>query len=230
VFVSYGAASSKAAYRLVTQVEPSILVENGDVPEIQTFNISSDGTRMAITYRTGKYRQEVWVALWDIPTKKIMGRIKLGDHITPPNRAFDPAVGLFNEHYLSQLKWQSDVVFSSDERHVIAMSLGRAWILDGNNCSIIRSISPPQFPMVAAVDIQTLSDSELVVTYEYAYEQFEVDFYDLATGNWSSGWLSGAIPQSFSPDGKLAVAADPTIGIAEESRMLRSWRRSLVQN
>lgn len=207
----YGAASSIAAYRPVAQVEPSTLAEHGDVPLIQTFNISSDGTRMALTYRTGKYKEEVWVALLDIPTKKIMGRIKLVDHTTPPPRAFDPAVGFFNEHYLSQLKWQSDVVFSSDERHVIAMSLGRVWILDGNNCSIMRAIDPPQFPMVAAVDMQTVAGSQVAVTYEFAYEQFQVDFYDLATGKWISGWRSMAIPQSFSPDGKLVVAADPDI-------------------
>jgi hypothetical protein len=46
------------------------------------------------------------------------------------------------------------------------------------------------------------------VVYKQGYNQFYVALFEIPTATMIAGWQSSAFPQSFSPDGKLAVAPD----------------------
>jgi hypothetical protein len=147
----------------------------------------------------------------DIPTKRIIGRTKLGKEVHFPIHASDPAGPVFDENALNDLKFRSKAIFSPNQRDVVVMALGRVWLLDGGSCSLRSSIDLPRFRLVAPVDIRAVSNSLLAVTYEYGWQQFEVDFYNLPTGVRAANWLSSTIPQSFSPDGRLWVGPDPMV-------------------
>jgi hypothetical protein len=60
-------------------------------------------------------------ALWDIPTKTIIGRTKLATKVFSPPHASNPAGPIFDENYLLQLKGWSKVIFTPDEKHAAAM-------------------------------------------------------------------------------------------------------------
>ncbi len=218
-FGTYISGASKTDIRPIADVDPSTLAESGNVTGIKSFDISSDGNRISLLYRTGKSKDgypvnpEMWAAVWDVPSKKIIGQTKLGEEnvIVRPTHSSDPKGPVFDENFIFKLKFRSHIEWSPDQGHLIAMSLGNVWVLDGTNCTIIHSINPPQIEKIAPVDVQALSNSTLSIAFQYGLPQFEVDFYDLATGNKLRTWRSSTFPDSYSPDGKLAVAPDPAI-------------------
>jgi hypothetical protein len=209
VFCAYAQKSNRATHPPIAEILPSTFTEDGKVPTIRSFDISSDGGRVILLYQTSK-GQTTWVALWDISEKRVIGRAKLTDNdLVAPARGANPAGPIFSENYVFVLKVRTDIIFSSDQKHAVAMAYGRVWILDGANCSIVRSIDPPRLSMFAPVRIQTFNNATFVVTYQFGLDRFQVDFYDFATGNKVATWNASAIPQSFSPNGKLTVAPDP---------------------
>jgi hypothetical protein len=74
------------------------------------------------------------------------------------------------------LKLGTDIIFSSDQKHALAMAYGRVWILDGTNCSIVRSLDPPRLDMFAPVGIQTLNNAIFAFTYQVGLDRFQYIF------------------------------------------------------
>lgn len=194
----------------VAEIGPSNLATDGKALTIRSFDLSSDGDRIILLYQT-REGQATWVALWDIPEKRMIGSAKLAeDNLTALAHSANPAGPIFSENYVFVLKLRTDIIFSADQKHAVAMAYGRVWIVDGTNCSTVRSIDPPRLGMFAPVRIQALNNSTFAITYQYGLDRFQVDFYDFATGNKIATWSASAAPQSFSPDKKLVAAPDPT--------------------
>lgn len=193
----------------IAEIGPSNLATNGKALTIRSFDMSSDADRIILLYQASE-GQATWVALWGIPEKRMIGTAKLAeDNLTAPALGANPAGPIFSENYVFVLKLRTDIIFSADQKHAVAMAYGRVWIVDGTNCSTVRSIDPPRLAMFAPARIQVLNNSTFAITYQYGLDHFRVDFYDFATGNEIATWSASAMPQSFSRDGKLAVAPDP---------------------
>lgn len=214
--IAQGTNSPDVPYSLVGEVAPSIFSEFGGIPAITSFNISGDGTHLVLLYKTGKGRNgvpgndELWAALWDIAGKRIVERTKVANNdLVVPAHGSDPKRAIFNENYLFTLKLKTDVIFSSDQASIIVMGFGKVLVLDAKTFSVVHSLKPPNFELSAPVQIQALRTNTVALTFEYGFQLFEVVFFDASTASEIANWTSPVVPQSYSPDGKLAVAPDP---------------------
>lgn len=217
IFCAYAQKPNGATHPPIAEIRSSTFSEDGGIATIQSFDLSSDGSRVALLYQkntglTGPRNQSTWAAVWDISEKRIIGRTKLSDYnLVEPTHGVDPAGPIYNENYVFLLKLRTDIIFSPDKKHAVAMAYGRVWILDGVNCSMGRSLEQPRLGLSAPVEVQALSSSVFAVTYAYGLYQYQVELYNFATGNKIAAWSASAIPDSFSADGKLAVAPDPAV-------------------
>ena len=203
------------AYNLLGEVGPSTLAEPGKTVAIQSFNLFPDGAQLALLYETWKTQigspenSELWTALWDRSEQKITKRVHLAENdLPPPAHASDPRGPIFNENYLYMLRLRRDLVVSANQSFLLVMALGRVWVLDARSYSIICTINSPDSAPAAPVQIQDVGKSGFAVVFQDGAEHFRVDLFDFPSGKLLAEWPSTVIPDSFSPDGMLAVAPD----------------------
>lgn len=206
----------ETVYSLIGEIGPSTLDEPGKASAVKSFDVSPDGTQLALLYETWKTQtgvpenHELWIAFWDRSAQKIVRRMQLAKNDLPiPTHGTDPNGPIFNENYLYMLRLRRDLIVSADQNFMIAMALGRVWILDARTCSMIRPINPPELERVAPVQIQIVSNSVFAIVYQDSVQHFRVRLFELSSGKQIAEWPSTVIPDSFSPDGMLAVAPDP---------------------
>jgi hypothetical protein len=202
---SFGGAKLRAideklgAFTLTGEVEPSALAEPGKMSRIVSFDVSPDGSTLALLYENGRSdnwipgSEELGIAVWDIASRKIVREQQLGLNRLPLAARATDAKG---------------VMFTSDQQYLVALGLQKVWVLDGRTCTVTHTVesfvSEPGIP----VQIQAAGASGLAITYELEHNRFRTDLFDLASVKRVAGWSSSVIPQSFSPDGNLAVASD----------------------
>lgn len=212
----YATEPQEAAYAVIGELACSVLAEPGKTCEIESFDLSPDGTRLALLYELWKTRDgvpenaEIRVTLWDIATQKIVRGLDLArNDLPPPTRNSDARRPAFDENAMYALMQQRGSIIYPDQNFMIAMALGRVWVIDANALSTIRSIDLPRPQHAVPVRIQTVGGSVLAVVYQDGLDHFRVGLFDLASGKELTEWPSTVVPDSFSPDGKLAAAPDP---------------------
>jgi hypothetical protein len=210
-------APRQVAYQAIGDFDPQELSRPGQTVVIDSFDLSSDGKYLALLYATQMMRadgvmksSELSVAVWDTDTRKIITHGHLSDYdVPPPIRNSDPHGPVFDENALYLLRQESDLRISADQNFIVIMTLGKVWVLNFASGSVIYSIPPPGLERVAPVRIHTIGDSTLAITYQYGIDRFQVTLFDLPSRKPTAQWSSDVIPDSFAPDGTLAVAPDP---------------------
>jgi hypothetical protein len=181
--------------RLTAEVTPTSLPESTKDSRITAFDVAPDGSRLGVLYVTWPSRTSFGLsaAIWDIRSKAVVEHAPIGlEAVRAPS---GPLV-------------DDELIFTADEKYLLALGLGKVWILDANTCAVARSIDSPRSELGPPVRILLAGRSALAVTYRQGYNQFYVALFEIPTAKMIAGWQSSAFPQSFSPDGKLAVAPD----------------------
>ncbi|MDP9340177.1 MAG: hypothetical protein M3P45_15050 [Acidobacteriota bacterium] len=204
-----------SAYNLVGEVGPSTIAEPGKTAATQSFNLSPDGAQLVLLYETWKTQTGspentgLWIALWDRSAQKITKQVHLAENdLPPPAHNSDPRGPIFNENYLYMLRLRRDLVISANQSFVLVMALGRVWVLDARSYSTVCTINSPDSAPAAPVQIQDVGKSGFAVVFQDGVKHFRVDLFDFPSGKLLAEWPSTVIPDSFSPDGMLAVAPD----------------------
>jgi hypothetical protein len=190
------------AARVVSEVPPAAISLQGEPVLIGAFDVTPDGTELAVLYGSGKRLlspgiplfDELWLAFWDVATNKVTRRL----HLSTNTQATD----VFVQGYL-------DVRFTRDQRYLIVVGLDKVWVLDAREGSIIRLLNAERPETARPVGLRLLGGSVVAVTYQLEYNQFHTYLNDLPTGARIVDWVSSMAPDSVSLNGKFAVSPDP---------------------
>lgn len=185
----------KLTAQLTGEVAPSSLPESGKDSRITAFDVAPDGSLLAVLYVTWPSRTSFGLsaAIWDIRSKTVVEHAQIG---LEAMRA--PSTPLVDD----------EVIFSADKKYLLALGLGKVWILDASTCAVVRSIDPPRPELGPPVRILMAGHSTLAVTYQQGHNQFYVALFEIASTRMTAGWQASAPAESFSPDGTLAVEPD----------------------
>lgn len=181
--------------RLTTEIAPSSLPDSTKDSRITAFDVAPDGSRLAVLYATWPSRTSFGLsaAIWDIRSKAVVEHTQIGlEAVRAPS---GPLV-------------DDDVIFTADEKYLLALGLRKVWILNANTCAVARSIDSPRSELGPPVHILMAGGSAVAVTYRQGHNEFYIGLFEIPSAKMIAGWQSSAFPQSFSPDGKLAVAPD----------------------
>jgi hypothetical protein len=187
----HAADQSKLTARLTAEVAPSSLPEGTKDSRITAFDVAPDGSHLGLLYVTWP-SFALSAAIWDIRSKAVVEHARIGLE----------AVRAPSAHLVDD-----EVTFTADKKYLLALGLGKVWILDASTCAVVRSIDSPRSEPGPPVHILTVG-SAVAVTYKQGYNQFYVGLFEIPSAKMITGWQSSAFPQSFSPDGKLAVGPD----------------------
>lgn len=212
---------SEVKYSLIGKLAPSNLAEPGDIVAVKSFELTPNGSQLAIAYQTWKPEPPgqihlqpysyTWIALWDIATRKITRNVRLevkNDLSVPPHNS-PPGPAVWDDNRQTMLRaTRNSVSVSPDNRFLIVMAMGKMWVLDISSFSILYSINPSGLAEAVPYQTYVVNPTLLAAVYEDGVEHFQVFLLDLPTGKQISTWTSAVPPDSFSPDGKLAVAPD----------------------
>ena len=191
----HAADQPKLTARLTAEVAPSAMPQGTKDSRITAFDVAPDGSQLGLLYVTWPSRTSfaLSAAIWDIRSKAVVGYGQIG--LQTARARPGPLV-------------DDQVIFTADQKYLLALGLGKVWILDAKTCAVVRSVDPPRSALGPAVRILTAGPSALAVTYKQGYNQFYIALFEIPTARVIAGWQSSTFPQSFSPDGKLAVGPD----------------------
>ena len=187
-------ADAEVAAKQIAAVNPSEFVDAGEKSNLHAFDISSDGRLLAILYYTWKKSPPYsssgfWLALWDISSHKLSRSIAVLRDI---GAAHDYKAG-------------NHVVFTTDQSHVVVLSQNKVFVVDVTTGAVMPWI--PANPDWVPAQVQAVSGTTVAVSYDQKrHGGYYTEFLDASSLKVKGGWPLATIPQSFSPDGKLAVA------------------------
>lgn len=136
--------------QLTAEVAPTSLPESTKDSRITAVDVAPDGSRLAVLYVTWPSRTSFGLsaAIWDIRSKAVVEHAQIGlEAVRAPS---GPLV-------------DDEVIFTADEKYLLALGLGKVWILDANTCAVARSIDSPRAELGPPVRILAAGHSSLAV-------------------------------------------------------------------
>jgi hypothetical protein len=200
------AAAQETTPRVIRQVLPSALADQGQTAQIRAFDVAPDGSSIAMLYAGWESSPqpkaaELRVAVLDISSNKLIWKQKI---------ATDTSSGA------ARIQDAKDLIFTADQSHLVALGLKTVWSIDAKNGGELVSIGPPEHASEVPVQIRALSGTTVAITYALSdSDSFYTRLIDASSGKKISGLATSAIPESFSADGKLAIAVIPGHGAAD---------------
>jgi len=189
------AEQPKLSALLIGEVSASVLPGGGRDSKITAFDLAPDGDLLAVLYSnwSAQTNFKLSVAIWDVRARAVVQNAQVGVH--------DVSTSTFS-------LVDDEVTFTADKKYLIVLGLGKVWILDASTCAVVRSIDSPRAELGEPVHFLTADRSTLAVTYKQGYNQFNIALFEIPSAKITASWQSSAFPQSFSPDGNLAVGPD----------------------
>lgn len=203
--LSHSVVLSTANYAFAREAEPSVIEEilpsalanAGQTVQVRAFDVAPDGSAVAVLYASWgssphPIGAELWVAMWEISPNKLAWKQRV---------ATDSLSGAAEIHDAK------DVIFTADQGHLLVLAVGAVWSIDAKSIGTPVSISRPADVSGPPVQIRAVSGAAAAITYaQNQSHSFYTVLIDTSSGKRITGWAVPFIPQSFSPDGKLAIA------------------------
>jgi WD40 repeat protein len=185
----------------VVDVRANMVVENGEQNAIRAFDISPDGSLLAILSgdRTASGGTELKSVLFSLAERKIVLRTSLGDDY--------PEIGGYIPH----------ILFSPDQKYIVVQTTRTVKVLSVDSLKVVREIRTPEAPFNVPLDISLSSATDLVAItygagrpYTFAVQKVEayIQFVHLSSGEIETSWRSDDKIQTLSPDGSFAALSD----------------------
>jgi hypothetical protein len=190
---------------LIAELSTPSLVDENHQALLDAFDIAPDGSILAVLYEAWKKPPApneimLWLATWNVRSHTLVRRIGIAPVAISPDALSATA-------YLGDTR---KLAFSPDQSHLIVCALGTIWNLALRPEAELAPVEPPDPKLRKPVAIQAFSNATVALTYRTGQENlYYTALFDASSGANLRGFTSSAIPQSFSPDGKLAVALAP---------------------
>lgn len=194
------AVPRETAPRMVREILPSMLAEGGKTAQFKAFDVTADGSAVAVLYASWggsphAAGAELWVAVWDITSNKLNWKQRI---------ATDTLSGAARIHDVK------DLIYTADRRHLLALALKTVWSIDPKSGMVVASIKAPDGVSGAPTLMQPVGGATVAITYaENEGRRFYTELIDVSSGKGIIGYPASALPQSFSPDGSLAIGIAP---------------------
>jgi hypothetical protein len=202
------ASDMATIYQRTGRVDESDLAQAVANARIDSFNLSPSGKTIAFLVTSGNLANApTWLLTVDARTAQVLGKLQTGnwtpywwDHSTylPPQVIFTPDGGL-----------------------LVIQQEGQVRIVEVATLRTVRTIETPKTGPNVPISICGTGKSNLFAisfgTGQRTESQFEripvhVEVIDVSDGTRHGSWESDDIPQSLSPDGKLAAISDHEMG------------------
>ncbi len=178
----------------IATVSLSPLVEEGRKSQLGAFDISPDGSLLAMLYLTWNAppalpRSERWLTIWAIDSRKPQRSIRL----------------VSADAYQDITEERRRLVFTADGRHIAAIAQNKLFIIE-TETGTLRSYTPANSHGLP-VELQSANNAVVAVSYKQrSRDGYYTELLDSSSFQAVAGWSLPTFPQSFSPDGKLASA------------------------
>jgi hypothetical protein len=196
-----------AVFQKVGRVDESGLAQAVASPRIYAFDLSPSGRTLALLVRSGDLANAAtWLLIVDAKSAEILRKSQ-----TSQSAASSELYAYF----------PSRVVFTPDEKLLVIQEQGQVSIVDVATLRTVRTVEAQKTGPKVAISICSTGKSNLFAigfgTGQRMESQFEripvhVEVIDVSDGTRHGNWESDDIPQSLSPDGKLAAISDHEMG------------------
>jgi hypothetical protein len=193
---------SLSKMREVIDVTASMLVANPEAGSIRAFDLSPDGSLLAILCadRDTSNGERLDIVLFSLAQRKVVQRRSLGDDY--------PKIS----GYLPHLR------FSYDQNFIVVQTPRTVQVFNTDTLAQLRSVDPPPTePFKVPIDVHVAAASDVVAVtfgsgkpYTYGVEMMQVytEVIRLSSTSLWGSWKSSDVPQSLSPTGSLALISD----------------------
>lgn len=202
-------AQSSTAFQKIRRVEPAGGKSPASAEAVEAFDISPDGSLVAVLFQSKSF-QDSWlrILIEKIATGQVLMNLKLPTGTRPDRRNLPP-------WYVPHVR------FSADQKFLALQGWQNVRVLDLSNFQIVRTLASKNSELKVPFSILAAGKNDLfLISYgepgssmirgynDLMNPHVRNELVDLATGRVQSSWESMDIPQSLSPDGKLAAVSD----------------------
>jgi hypothetical protein len=194
-------------FQKVGRVDESGLAQAVASPRIYAFDLSRSGQNIALLVTSGDFVDApTWLIIANAKTAQLLRKVQISE----------PA-----SYYLEWAHFPPQVAFSPDEKFIVVRAGGQVNILDVATLRTVRTVEAPKIGPKVAISICSTGKNDLFAisfgTGQRMESQFEripvhVEIIDVSDGTRHGSWDSDDIPQSLSPNAKLAAVSDHSMG------------------
>jgi len=201
----HAAQGREGGTNLIAQLGTASLVDQNHQALLDAFDLAPDGTLLAVLYEAWKKPPapneiDLRLATWDVRSHKLALETRIALLAISPDSLSATA-------YLGDTR---KLTYTTDQSHLIVCALGKIWYHALRPEAELVPVEPPDPKLREPVAIQAFSNATVALTYGTAQaDLYYTALFDASSGANLRGFTSSAIPCSFSPDGKLAVALAP---------------------
>jgi len=211
VFGTIAKAQSSAAFKIIRRIDSAAAGGRSSTPAeaIQAFDISPDGSLLAVLFQS-ESQHDSWlrILIENVGTGAALMDLKLPTDARP-------------DHWDLPPWYVPHVVFSGDQNLLAVQDWANIRVVSLSSFQIVRTLASKNNQLRVPFSILSAAKNDLfLVSYgkpgsskitgynDLMNPQVHNELVDLATGQAQSSWESVDIPQSLSPDGKLAAVSD----------------------
>lgn len=197
------ASDMTTIFQRIGRVDESGLAEAVASPRIYSFDLSPSGQTIALLVRSGDLANAAtWLLIVDAKTAQVLRKSQ-----TSQSASYSELSAYF----------PPQVVFTPDEKFLVIQWQGQVSIVDAATLRTLRTVEDRKIGPRVPISICGSSKSDLFAisfgTGKQLESQFEkipvhVEIINVSNGTSHGSWESDDIPQSLSPDGKLAAISD----------------------
>jgi hypothetical protein len=194
-------------FQRIGRVDESVLAQAVASPRIYAFDLSPSGQTIALLVRSGDLANAAtWLLIVDAKTAQVLRKSQ-----TSQSASYSELSAYF----------PPQVVFTPDEKLLVIQQQGQVRIVDVTTLSTVRTVEAPKIGPQVPISICGSSKSNVfAISFgagQRLQSQFEkvpvhVEIVDVSEGTRRESWDSDDIPQSLSPDAKLAAISDHNMG------------------
>jgi hypothetical protein len=208
-FLVFLAAASDMTtiFQAVGRMDKSSLAQAVPSPRIYAFDLSPSGRTVALLVRAGDLvNASSWLLMVDAKTGQILHKSQTSESAP---------------YWALSAYFPPQVVFTPDEKFLVVQQQGHVRIVDAATLRIVRTVEAPKAEPRVPISVCGSSKSDLFAisfgTGQGLKSQFEnipirIEIIDVSDGTRLGSWESGDMPQSLSPDAKLAAISDHHTG------------------
>ena len=173
---------------------------------IQAFDVSPDGSLLAVYFQSATARDSGRILIEDVVTGKTLAELKLAN---------DAGFQDLPPWYVPHLE------FSTDQRFLVIQDCGSIRVVKLSSFEVVKTFGSTSKELSVPFSILSASTNDLFLFSYGKAGRFTIsgfndltnphvhnELVNISTGQLQSSWESMDIPQSLSPDGKLAAVSD----------------------
>lgn len=203
LFLVLSTASAKSTgFQLAGRVDSDSLAHAVASPYIYAFDLSPTGQTLALLVRSGDLASDIptWLLVVNAKSGKVLQKVETGN---------------FAGYWEISSYIPPQVLFTPDGKYLVVQEMEQVRIMEVTTLRTTRTVEGPKDAIPVSV-CRPGGNDVFAVSFARDWQRkswlaktpVHVEMVDVATGAQLGSWDADDVPQSLSPDGKLAAVSD----------------------